>query len=170
MCRTGFLMGCPDDLGIDANTGVAEELEHLPRFNVPGDGKFEANTHEDIEARTRAWLEVNCQHCHNPSGFAANTGYYLDVFRAVDTSYGICKGPTATGAEGSDGRSVDIRPAKASQSILEFRISPAATTPAARMPPIARSVVDDEAHALVRQWINIVVDNTYEGAQGCSGN
>lgn len=42
------------------------------------------------------------------SRLAANTGLYLDVFRPMDQSYGICKGPTATSAEGSGGRVVDI--------------------------------------------------------------
>jgi len=173
LCSTGRVAGCPQDLGVDTNTQVAENLDRLPKFNVAGDSGFTAGSDQDIEARTRAWLEVNCQHCHNPGGFAANTGYYLDKFRTVDTTYGICKGPTATGAEGSDGRSVDIRPGNANQSILEFRISPAADTPAARMPPIARSVVDTEAHALVRNWINNVVrvdETRYPGSSGCGAN
>ena len=115
---------------------------------------------------------MNCQHCHNNKGFAANTGFYLDVFRPVNTSYGICKGPTATGAEGSGGRAVDIHPANAAASILEYRISEEADSAAARMPPIARSVVDVEGHALIEQWINdvIVVDESrYPGSSDCTG-
>ena len=42
-------------------------------------------------------------------------------------------------------------------SILTYRIGPDATTPAARMPPLGRSVVDSEAYALLQQWINTVV-------------
>jgi hypothetical protein len=89
------------------------------------------------------------------------------VFRPVDVNYGICKSPTATGAEGSGGRAVDIHPGDAAKSILEYRISADATTPAARMPPIARSVVDVAGHALVEQWIDDVVTEEYEDG-GCA--
>ena len=173
LCSTGRMTGCPSDLGVNATTQIAENLPRSPKFNVPGDAGFAAGSDEDIEARTRAWLEVNCQHCHNSRGFAANTGFYLDVFRRVDASYGICKGPTATGADGSGGRAVDIHPGDASRSILEFRISEAAESPAAKMPPIARSVVDIEGHALVEQWINDVVvadESRYPGSTSCAGD
>jgi parallel beta-helix repeat protein len=172
-CSKGLLTGCPADLGVDPVTQIATKIERAPVFNKPGDAGFAAGTPEDIEARARSWLEVNCQHCHNVRGFAASTGYYLDSFRPVDTTYGICKHPTATGAEGSNGRSVDIQPGDALRSILEFRISPAATSPAARMPPLARSVVDEEAHALIRQWIDTVItvdENKYPGSSSCGGS
>lgn len=171
MCDNDLMTGCPADLGIDPNTQVATELERVPRFNIPGDARHPAGSDADIEARTRAWLEVNCQYCHNPRGFAASTGYFLDVFRQVDQSYGICKGPTATGAEGSGGRSVDVKPGDADGSILAYRIGPEADTPAAQMPPIARSVAHREAHALIRQWINevVVADNErYPGSESCA--
>jgi len=173
LCDNGLMAGCPSDLGVDPTTQIATNLKRLPKFDVPGDAGFPAGSDEDIEARTRAWLEVNCQHCHNPRGFASNTGYYLDVFRPVDTSYGICKGPTATGAEGSGGRSVDIKPMDADGSILAYRLGPEADTPAAQMPPIARSVVHEESHALIRNWINNVVvadDSKYPGSESCAGN
>ena len=170
-CNTGIMAGCPSDLGINVATQVATNLERVPRFTIPGDAGHPAGSDADIEARARAWLEVNCMHCHNNRGFASNTGFFLDYFRKVNQSYGICKGPTATGAEGSGGRAVDIHPSDASRSILEFRISPAATTPAAKMPPIARSVVDEEGHALVRQWINDVIvpdESRYPGSTSCT--
>ncbi|MES1943974.1 hypothetical protein PC39_07664 [Salinisphaera sp. PC39] len=173
LCDHGFLAGCPDDLGIDPNTQIATNLERLPRFDEPGDSGFQAGSDEDIEARARAYFEVNCHHCHNPDGFASNTGYFLDTFRRIDTSYGICKGPTAAGAEGSGGREVDVHPGDASSSIVEYRIGPEADTPAAKMPPISRSVVHAEGHALIRNWINnvVVADNDrYPGSESCAGN
>lgn len=172
LCDNDLMTGCPDDLGVDPSTQIATALERVPRFNVPGDAGHPPGSDADVESRTRAWLESNCQHCHNPRGFAANTGYYLDVFRQVDTSYGICKGPTAAGTEGSGGRSVDVKPMDANGSILAYRIGPEADTPAARMPPISRSVVHEEAHTLVRNWINNVVvadDDRYPGSESCAG-
>ena len=172
-CENGIMNSCPEDLGVNASTQVAENVEHVARFTVAGSSGHAADSDADIEARARAWLEVNCQHCHNPKGFAANTGFYLDVFRPVDSTYGICKGPTATGSEGSGGRKVDIFPTDASRSILEYRIGHQATTAAARMPPIARSVVDEEALALIQNWIDnvLVQDNSrYPNSEGCPTN
>ncbi|MGH8481482.1 MAG: parallel beta-helix domain-containing protein [Nevskiaceae bacterium] len=169
LCERGLMLGCPD-LGVNAATQVAENVERLPIFNKPGDAGFAAGSGEDIESRARAYLEVNCQHCHNVRGFAASTGLYLNASGPVGLAHGICKKPTATGSEGSGGRPVDIWPADPSRSILEYRIGPEATSPAARMPSLARSVVHDEGHALIEQWIRdvIVVDEEqYPNSSGC---
>ncbi|WP_341917861.1 parallel beta-helix domain-containing protein [Hydrocarboniphaga effusa] len=169
-CSHGLVAGCPSDLGVDMRQ-IAAKLERIPAFNKPGDAGFAPNSAEDIEARARAWLEVNCQHCHNVRGFAASTGFYLDSFRPVDISYGICKRPTATGQEGNGGRTYDIHPGNVADSILAFRIGPNATVPAARMPPIARSVVDTEGSALIEQWIANVVkadEAKYPGSTSCA--
>ena len=170
-CGKGLIAGCPADLGVDDMRQVAAKLERIPTFNKPGDSGFAANSPQDIEARARAYLEVNCQHCHNVRGFAASTGFYLDSLRRVDTTYGICKNPTATGQEGKGGRTYDIHPAQVSDSVLAFRIGPEATTPAARMPPLARSVVDEEGRALIEQWIGSVVvadEAKYPGSTSCA--
>lgn len=163
----GLLTGGPADFGVNPETQVAAGVERIPVYNKPGDSGQAANSPADIESRARAWLEVNCHHCHTQRGYAASTGLYLDVFRPVDANYGICKSPTATGAEGSGGRAVDIHPGDAAKSIMEYRVGPEATTPAARMPPIARSVVDAAGHALVEQWINDVVTAEYKDG-GCA--
>ncbi len=171
LCSKGLMLGCPADLGVDVTTQIATKLEKSPVYNKPGSAGFAAGTPEDVEARARAWLEVNCQHCHNVRGFAANTGFYVDAFRKIDTTYGVCKRPTATGQEGSGGRVYDIHPGRADNSIIVFRTGAEATLPAARMPPIARSVVDTEANALLTDWINNVVKvdaNKYPGSDNCT--
>jgi uncharacterized repeat protein (TIGR03806 family) len=171
-CEKGLLSGCPSNLGVDPQTRIATAIERLPVFNKPGDAGFPAGSPQDIEARARAYLEVNCQYCHNPRGFAGSTGLYLDVFRPVNESYGVCKRPTATGQEGNGGRTYDIHPGNIGDSIMPFRIGPTATTPAARMPPLARSVVHAEGHALIEQWIRDVIvkdESKYPGSTSCSG-
>tara|TARA_R110000850_G_scaffold2621_5_gene12382 strand:+ start:198 stop:3221 length:3024 start_codon:yes stop_codon:yes gene_type:complete len=160
----GLLAGAPE-LELDGQ-GVATNVERLPRWNVPGDGGDTANSPADIEHRLRAYLEVNCQHCHNDKGAASNTGYYLDVFRAVDAGYGICKKPTATGG-GSCGRQHVVVPGSSDDSIVSCRME-AENDPQRMMPPIARSVAHDGATALMRQWINTVVDGDYDNADGCN--
>ncbi|MGH8453805.1 MAG: parallel beta-helix domain-containing protein, partial [Nevskiales bacterium] len=170
-CEKGLLTGCPTSLAVDPVTRIAN-VERIPIFNKVGDG-HPTDAAQDIEARARAYLEVNCQHCHNVRGFAASTGMYLDSLRKVDGVFGICKRPTATGQEGNGGRTYDIHPGDATDSIIPFRIGPEAETPAARMPPLARSVVHAEGHALIEQWIREVVradEARYPGSTSCAGN
>jgi len=168
LCNAGLVMNCPARTLDDAK--IATNLERLPAYNVPGDSGFAANSPQDIESRAKAYLEVNCQHCHNYNGFAASTGLYMTASEPVNQSFGICKRPTATGAEGSDGRPVDIWPGDPTRSITEFRIGPDAISPSAKMPPLARSVVHSEGHALVEQWIRdvVVVDEAkYPNSSSC---
>ena len=166
-CDNGLMIGCPTVMTLNATTQILTNLERLPIFNKVGDGNA-ADTKKDVEARARAYLEVNCEHCHNDRGYAASTGFYLDSFRTVDASYGICKTTTATGTEGRGGHIYDIVPKSAPDSIVVFRTGPTATTPSARMPPIARSVYHDEGNELLTTWINTVVDKNYPN--GSCGN
>lgn len=170
-CDNGLMSNCPEDLNVNAGNQIAKAVARVPIFNKPGDAGFEAGSEMDIESRMRAYLEVNCSHCHNVQGFAASTGLYLDSLRNVDQVYGICKRPTATGSEGSGGRHHDFYPGQPDSSIVPFRIGPSATTPAARMPPLARSVVHEEGRALVEQWVRSVLkadESKYPGSTACS--
>lgn len=169
-CQNGLMGNCPSDLSVDPVTSYIAAIERNPIFNVPGDAGFAAGSDEDIEARVRAYLEVNCAHCHNPRGLAQNTGFYLDVFRPVNDTFGICKGPTASGTEGRGGRQYDIVPGSAADSILPYRMGPEATSLAAKMPPLARSKVHQGAFELVSLWIDEVVDSSYANADACDGN
>ncbi len=166
-CETGLMKNCPSNMAVDSNTQYLKAVERNPIFNIPGDSGFDSNSDKDVEARVRSYLEVNCAHCHNPRGLAQNTGFYLDVFRAVNDTFGICKGPTASGTEGRGGREYDIVPGNAAESILPYRLGPEATTLAARMPPIARSTVHAGAFDLVTKWINEVVNDSYDNADAC---
>ena len=167
-CQNGLMKNCPSNLELDQATSYLKAVERNPIFNVPGDSGFTAGSDQDIEARVRSYLEVNCAHCHNPRGLAQNTGFYLDVFRSVNDTFGICKGPTASGTEGRGGREYDIVPGNAAESILPYRLGPEATTLASRMPPIARSTVHGAAFDLVTKWINDVVDSSYDNADACN--
>jgi len=160
----GVLANVPE-LELD-DRGVATNIEHLPVWNLPGDSGEVAGSGADVEARVRAYLEVNCQHCHNDRGAASNTGYYLDHFRDIDASYGICKKPTATGG-GSCGRQHIVVPGSSADSILACRVG-ADTDPQRRMPPIARSVTHSEGLELIASWIDTVVDTDYSNGDACS--
>ena len=154
----GLLEGLPAD---------ASSIEKAPRWNVPGDSGALPDSADDIHQRVRAYLEVNCAHCHQPNGGASNSGLFLDAYRAVDIHYGICKKPVAAG-RGSGGKLYDIIPKDAPGSILPFRVGSA--EPGVRMPPIARSVVHGEAANLITSWIDTVLptDDTAD-EEACTG-
>ena len=52
---------------------------------------------KDINDRARSYLDVNCGHCHSPTGNANSTGLYLNLVETRDINLGIYKKPVATG-------------------------------------------------------------------------
>lgn len=108
------------------------------------------------EARARAYLDVNCGHCHNPVGAAATSGLYLNAAAPLTGSAGLCKPPVAAGA-GTGNLRYDIVPGKADESIVPYRM--ASTHPAVMMPEIGRSTRHDEGVALIRFWIDSMKGN-----------
>ena len=103
-----------------------------------------------LDARARAWLEINCAHCHNPRGAASNSGLFLDLARTDPEQRGVFKRPTAAG-RGAGTRDFDIVPGAPDASILLYRME--STDPGIAMPELGRATVHKEGVALVRQWI-----------------
>ena len=109
----------------------------------------------DKHLRTRAFLEVNCYHCHNSAGGAQNSGLRLDSFtNPMTTRQGICKPPIAAG-KGADSGTYDIQAGSSGVSILVNRV--ASTDAGIKMPPTARSVMQAEAVVLLTDWVDNVV-------------
>lgn len=168
LCSSGKMQGCPAGMQAafdnNAQTDVIASIERVPnallatdRGNIADESFAHLSAaQQGVQARARAYLETNCQHCHNNEGVASNTGVFFDVFRRVDVQYGMCKGPTAAGS-GAGGRPHDIHPGSAALSIIPHRMAAGTDDKKAQMPPIARSVVDTEAVTLINAWINNVV-------------
>jgi uncharacterized repeat protein (TIGR03806 family) len=108
-----------------------------------------------LEARARAWLEINCAHCHNPDGPARNSGLDLLASQTNPTAYGIFKPPVAAG-RGSGGREFDIVPGHPDRSILVYRID--STDAGIMMPELGKRLVHEEGLALIREWIASMAD------------
>jgi uncharacterized repeat protein (TIGR03806 family) len=104
-----------------------------------------------LDARARAWLEVNCAHCHRSDAPAKTSGLHLLASETSPLHIGIGKPPVAAG-KGSGGLLYDIVPGKANESILVYRM--ASTDPGVMMPELGRSIVHDEGLVLITQWIN----------------
>jgi len=133
MEQQGVLIGLPEDL---------ESIQTVPDWE---------DTAAVLQDRAKGYLDINCAHCHRPSGFASNSALFLDFWREVDVSYGICKTPIAAG-NGSGGFKYDIVPGDSSTSITTHRMDSNETD--VRMPEIGRSIIHDEGVALVQEWID----------------
>jgi uncharacterized repeat protein (TIGR03806 family) len=103
-----------------------------------------------IETRARAWLDVNCAHCHQRAGSASNSGLYLGWSEKPGTTLGFAKRPVAAGRGAGDGLFV-IEPAHPERSIMIHRM--ASTEPGVAMPELGRSVADPQGVALISAWI-----------------
>ncbi len=128
---------------------AAGMLDRLPA-DAPRVARWD-DARAPLEARARAWLEINCAHCHNPEGAASNSGLFLELARTEAVTRGIYKRPVAAG-RGSGGRDFDIAPGDADASILVYRME--STDPGIAMPELGRATVHKEGVALVRQWID----------------
>ncbi len=104
-----------------------------------------------LEERVRAYMDINCGHCHNARGPANSTGMYLDYYETDETRLGICKPPIAAG-QGAGGLEYAIVPGQPDLSIMPFRMNSVELDVA--MPELLRSVVDIEGVELLREWIS----------------
>jgi len=123
-------------------TWPANRIAPMPRWNDPKSGS--------VADRARAYLAVNCSHCHNPEGSASNSGLFLRWTDPVNVNYGIGKRPTAAG-RGSGGMDFAIAPGDPDHSFLIYRLE--SLDPGIAMPEVGRSTVHSEGAALLRQWI-----------------
>lgn len=126
-------------------TGAPKDPDTAPRNPVWND-----DATGTVEERARAWLDINCSHCHNPRGAARTSGLDLSISQTNPSDFGVCKPPVAAGA-GSGGRQYSIVPGMPDESIIVFRLE--ATELDIRMPELGRSLVHTESVALIREWI-----------------
>jgi uncharacterized repeat protein (TIGR03806 family) len=126
-----------------------------PPAEIPRLAVWDDSASGSVEARARAWLEVNCAHCHNPHGPAGNSGLDLMAHQSEPVKYGVYKAPVAAG-RGSGQLEYDIVPGHPDQSILVYRI--ASTEPQVMMPELGKRLVHTEGVALVRQWVTEMKD------------
>ncbi|MCH8543301.1 MAG: hypothetical protein LAT61_07015 [Alcanivorax sp.] len=125
--------------------GVPEELDVM---TVP---VASADT-TTLAERARGYLDINCRHCHVDQGSGGLSGLRLGYEEDPGSlRYGVCKQPPGYDG-GAAGLNYDIVPGDASASILPYRM--AHTAPRDRMPPLGRSLVHEEAVAMVSAWID----------------
>jgi uncharacterized repeat protein (TIGR03806 family) len=109
-----------------------------------------ADVSRSVEERARAYLDINCSHCHKADGGASNSGLFLRWTEEDPVGWGVRKHPTAAGRGAGQSRFV-IEPGRPDESILLYRME--STEPGVLMPELGRSVVDEAGVRLVREWI-----------------
>ncbi|MCA6282594.1 MAG: hypothetical protein IM658_02775, partial [Phenylobacterium sp.] len=105
---------------------------------------------QSLDARARAYLDVNCAHCHSPSGSASNSGLFLTAEETRPSALGVGKPPVAAG-RGAGDLAVGIDPGHPERSILAFRM--ASGEPGVMMPELGRALIHEEGVALISAWI-----------------
>jgi len=126
-------------------------LKDVPASSqIPAVPLWEEENSGTTEERARAYLDVNCGHCHNPRGPAKNSALNLYYFEDDPLSLGICKAPLAAG-QGSGGFAYDIVPGQPDSSIIIYRMNSVELDVA--MPEISRSTIHEEGVQLIRDWI-----------------
>lgn len=130
--RVGALTGAPPP----------DKAPRLAVWNDPTTGS--------LDERARAWLEINCAHCHNPAGPARTSGLDLMASQRSPTQFGMFKTPVAAG-RGAGGHDFDIVPGQPDKSILMFRML--STDAGIMMPELGKRLIHEEGAELVRQWI-----------------
>ncbi|HEX6832221.1 MAG TPA: SO2930 family diheme c-type cytochrome [Rudaea sp.] len=138
-------------------SGPENELAHLVKAgyldNVPADAPKAAvwnDPHAPLADRARAYLDINCAHCHNAHGPANTTALSLERGTDDDRHLGLCKPPVAAG-RGTGDHYFDIVPGKPDDSILPYRM--ASNETGVMMPEQGRNTVHREGVELIRAWI-----------------
>ncbi|MCB9633176.1 MAG: hypothetical protein H6721_13730 [Sandaracinus sp.] len=152
--------------GVPATEGEGDVLDHLASIGwltglTEGDAAVDWRaierdgvaglSFEELDRAARDYLDVNCAHCHNPSGVQGQTSQLFlnhdneDLFRL-----GFCKRPGSAGA-GTGGLTFDIVPGDPDQSILVFRVETEEV--GAMMPLLGRSVTHTRGAELLRAWV-----------------
>lgn len=132
--RLDYLSGTPDK--------APEHLPKAPVWNDPATGS--------VDARARAYLDMNCSSCHRPQGLAYTSGLELTADQHTPFRFGVFKAPVAAG-RGVGNTRFAIVPGKPEESMLLHRLR--SIDPGIRMPIVGRSLVHEEGVALIRQWI-----------------
>ncbi|WP_017666243.1 SO2930 family diheme c-type cytochrome [Porphyrobacter sp. AAP82] len=102
------------------------------------------------EPLARAYLDVNCAHCHQPGGGASNSGLDLRWEQRDPHAFGIGKRPVAAG-RGAGENEFSIVAGHPDESILLYRMGSA--VPGIAMPELGKASIDKDGVAVVRRWI-----------------
>lgn len=144
--------------------GVANQIDHWTALGLLTDAPASADAPrnvawhgelplagEALDDAARAYLDINCAHCHSRTGPADTSGLYLEAHEPVGPHLGVCKLPIAAG-RGTGDRRYDIVPGAAEDSIITHRL--ASVQADVMMPELGRALQHEEGVALITAWID----------------
>lgn len=143
--------GSANQLDKLVSTGYLENtlpanISQLPNYN---------NTSENLELRVRAYVDINCAHCHSEETHCAYRPVRFDFLSTEElVNLGVC---VDADTDLGFGLGHIIEPGDARNSVLHYRLN--STEPSDRMPLLARSIVHVEGVELIEEWINSLNTN-----------
>jgi len=117
-------------------------LPHTPDYDNLNDGS--------VAERARAWIDINCAHCHRLGAPGETSGLFLNVEEINPTRLGVHKPPVAAG-RGAGNLKHTIVPGHPEKSIMVYRME--SVDPGIMMPELGRKLVHNEGVELVKAWI-----------------
>ncbi|WCM25675.1 hypothetical protein NDN01_16720 [Sphingomonas sp. QA11] len=124
-------------------------LTGVPDKDVPRNADWQDKGAGPV-AQARAYLDINCSHCHNAVGAARTSGLWLDAKTQDPRLLGMCKPPVAAG-RGTGDRPFDVVPGHPETSILPYRL--ASIDPGVMMPELGRDLEHKEGVDLIVRYI-----------------
>lgn len=132
------------DLGLYNGNENSNTIEAIPNWK---------NTSLSKHVRMRAYLDINCAHCHSDNTHCSYTNIRLDWNSTENnSSIGICE----TISEPLPGYYYVIQPGNINRSAMYSRFT--SIDPANMMPLLGRSTQHKEALELMEDWINEMPD------------
>jgi uncharacterized repeat protein (TIGR03806 family) len=139
------------ELGMLTGAPAAATLPASFDFRPIETGGSAALAGAELDAAARAYLDINCAHCHNPRGIQGMTSQlYLNHDNTEAFHLGVCKRPGSAGT-GTGGFMFDIVPGDPDMSILYFRTHTSQV--GAMMPLLGRSLTHTRGAELLHAWI-----------------
>ncbi|WP_158860074.1 SO2930 family diheme c-type cytochrome [Lunatibacter salilacus] len=129
-------------------------LENYPRMVSYND------TSSSLDLRAKAYLDINCAHCHSAEGPASTSGLFLNYEETEPAKLGVFKTPVAAGF-GAGSFKYSIWPGKSDESIMTFRMG--TNQVGAAMPEIGRVTVHKEGLELIKVWIDGMSEESLAG-------
>lgn len=119
-------------------------------MDIPRLPDYSNDVSASLDKRARAYLDVNCAHCHQEGGSAKTSGLHLTYQEADMYRLGLNKPPVAAG-QGSGNLSFGIVAGKPEASILLYRMKH--LEPDVVMPEIGKNTLHEEGIKLIEDWI-----------------
>ena len=116
------------------------------------------DTSSPLDLRAKAYLDINCAHCHSAEGPASTSGLFLNYEESDPAKLGVYKTPVAAGF-GAGSFKYSIWPGKSDESIMTYRMG--TNQVGAAMPEIGRVTVHKEGVELIKAWIDSMSEEAF---------